>query len=99
MIAIVWEFVASQDSISDFRRVYGPNGDWAVLFRRFPGYEGTTLLQDEARPTRFLTVDRWTDAAAFRRMKEESQPEYARLDEECRTLTSSERELGVFEEV
>ena len=98
MIAVVWEFVVKQESIGDFRRIYGPDGDWAVLFRRYPGFEGTTLLQDEATATRFLTIDRWKDSGDFRRMKDESRQEYARLDEQCGALTVSEREIGVFEE-
>ena len=98
MIAIVWEFVVKEESIPAFRRVYGPSGDWAALFRQYPGFEGTTLLQDEARPERFFTIDRWKDAADFHRMKQQSRPEYSRLDEECRSLTLSEREIGLFEE-
>jgi heme-degrading monooxygenase HmoA len=98
MIAVVWEFVVREESIATFRRVYGPAGDWFALFRQYPGYEGTTLLQDGATPTRFLTIDRWKDSEDFRRMKDESRQEYARLDTECEALTVSERELGVFEE-
>lgn len=98
MIAVVWEFVVREDSVPAFHRAYGPDGDWAVLFRRYSGFQGTTLLQDEARPTRFLTIDRWQSAADFTRMKEEGRQQYFRLDEQCRSLTTSERELGVFEE-
>jgi quinol monooxygenase YgiN len=98
MIAVVWEFVVRAESIAAFRRVYRPAGDWVALFRQYPGYEGTTLLQDEAAATRFLTIDRWKDSGDFRRMKDEGGPEYARLDAECGALTVSERELGVFEE-
>jgi heme-degrading monooxygenase HmoA len=98
MIAIVWEFMVKEESIADFRRVYGPAGDWAALFRSYPGYEGTTLLQDDAKPTRFLTIDRWKNADHFQRMKDDSRRDYARLDEDCRSLTVTEREVGVFEE-
>jgi heme-degrading monooxygenase HmoA len=96
MIAIVWEFAVKPDAIPAFQRVYGPSGDWAALFRQYPGYEGTTLLQDSTRHTRFLTIDHWKDSALFEQMRLNSQHEYSRLDGMCADLTESERELGVF---
>ncbi len=96
MIAIVWEFVVKPESIPTFLQVYGPNGDWATLFRQYAGYEGTTLLQDSVANTRFLTIDAWKDVALFNQMRQSSQKEYSRLDSMCRALTVSERELGVF---
>jgi hypothetical protein len=97
MIAIVWEFVVKEESVPEFRRVYGPSGDWADLFRQYPGFAGTTLLQDRAARTRFLTIDHWQDAGQFNQMRERSQGEYARLDAACGALTVSEREVGVFD--
>ncbi len=96
MIAIVWEFVVKAESIPAFQQAYGAGGGWAALFQRYPGYEGTTLLQDRATKTRFLTIDYWTDAELFDQMRQESQPEYARLDARFSELTESEREVGVF---
>ena len=84
MIAIVWEFIVKDEAVSAFQLAYGPDGDWAALFRQHPGYEGTTLLQDATARGRFLTIDRW-----------ESE-EYSRLDAMFGELTVSERKLGVF---
>lgn len=77
-------------------RAYGPDGEWAALFRQHPGYEGTTLLQDTAARGRFLTVDRWQSEAHFDRMKRESHQEYSRLDTLFGEMTVSERKVGVF---
>jgi heme-degrading monooxygenase HmoA len=96
MIAIVWEFRVREESISAFQQAYGPSGDWAVLFRQYPGFQGTTLLQDSATSTRFLTIDHWTDREHFNVMRQGSRQEYSRLDDRCSELTVSERELGVF---
>jgi hypothetical protein len=30
----------------EFESRYGPEGDWAQLFRRAPGYHGSELLRD-----------------------------------------------------
>lgn len=96
MIVIVWEFVVKQECVPAFQQAYGTDGDWAALFRRYPGYAGTTLLRDSAAGTRFLTIDRWADAASFGEMRRSSRQEYSRLDGACSELTVSERELGVF---
>jgi hypothetical protein len=96
MIAIVWEFIVKEETVAEFQRAYGPDGDWAVLFRRYTGYAGTTLLQDAELRTRFLTIDRWESEALFDRMLGESRQEYLRLDSAFSELTVSERKLGVF---
>jgi heme-degrading monooxygenase HmoA len=96
MIAIVWEFVVKDEAMAAFERAYGPDGDWAALFRRHPGYRGTSLLRDTQAPARFLTIDRWDDAATFERMQAAAREEYARLDARFAEMTLSERRLGVF---
>jgi len=34
MIAIVWEFIVKEEAVSAFQRAYGPDGEWAALFRQ-----------------------------------------------------------------
>lgn len=96
MIAILWEFNVREESIAAFQQAYGPSGDWATLFRQYPGFRGTTLLQDHASPGRFLTIDHWIDLEHFSKMRDSAHQEYSRLDDRCGALTVSERELGVF---
>lgn len=96
MIAIVWEFIVRDEAVRPFERAYGPNGDWAVLFGQYPGYKGTTLLQDTTARGRFLTIDRWESEDLFEQMRRSSRQEYARLDAIFEDLTVSERRLGVF---
>jgi hypothetical protein len=96
MIEIVWEFIVKSEAIPQFRKAYGPDGDWAVLFGQHPGYRGTTLLQDTASERRFLTIDRWEAESQFDQMLRTGQQEYSRLDSICDELTLSERKLGVF---
>jgi heme-degrading monooxygenase HmoA len=96
MIAIVWEFIVNDEAVLAFQHAYGPEGDWAALFRKHPGYEGTTLLQDTMASGRFLTIDRWESESSFDRMHQTSRQEYSRLDGMLGELTVSERKLGVF---
>lgn len=96
-IRIIWEFIVRPESIAEFERRYGADGDWANLFRRHSGYQGTTLLRDAANPCRFVTIDEWQTGADFFRMRESAAVEYSLLDASCAALTESERELGTFE--
>lgn len=97
MIQIIWEFVARAGQSPEFERCYASDGPWAKLFRRAPGYRGTSLLRDADEPRRYLTIDRWENAAAQRAMRERWAEEYAALDLACEPLTESERRIGVFE--
>ena len=96
-VAFLWAFEVAAERARDFERVYGPDGDWARLFARAPGYLGTELLKDTLRSGRYLTIDRWSSAAAFDAFKQEWKAEYDALDRACEALTASETPLGAFE--
>ena len=98
MIAIVWEFFVKDEAIDACQRAYEHDGEWAELFRKYPGYQGTSLLQDTVSKGRFLTMDKWDNEASYERMLQSSQADYARLDEMFAALTVSERKLGAFAE-
>ena len=64
MHVIVWEFEARAGKEREFEKAYGAHGDWAMLFANCPDYRGTDLLKSITTRT-YLTIDRWTSAAAF----------------------------------
>lgn len=96
--ACVWAFQVAPAQRAAFERAYGPDGDWAVLFRRAEGYRGTWLLHDEAAPGRYLTVDRWQDAAAWQDFRTRFGEGYRELDAACAGLTLDEVSLGHYSE-
>lgn len=95
---IVWEFVAREGLVQEFERAYRPDGDWARLFRRAPGYLGTTLIRDLETPRRYLTVDRWVSRRAFEVFREVHAADYETLDRRLAVLTGGEHRVGIFEE-
>jgi hypothetical protein len=99
MVNFVWEFVVRADKVEEFENVYSDSGPWSDLFRRNDGFHGTVLLRDAEHVRRYLTVDRWFNAAAQREMRERFAKEYEELDRACDPLTESERRIGVFEEI
>ncbi len=95
----IWEFQVKPEARSQFESIYGPNGDWAQLFRRSPEYRETTLLQDPNRPGRYFTLDQWTSREALHQFKREHMADYAALDKKCEGLTDNELHVGDFEPV
>lgn len=96
--ATIWEFRVAPTARAEFERRYGRDGDWAALFRRSSEYVGTELWADIEEPGRYLTIDRWTSAEAYRQFRDEHAEEYAALDRACDALTLSELRLGELAE-
>ena len=94
---IVWEYEVRPDRVPAFVALYGPTGAWARLFSGATGYQGTTLYADTARPTHFVTFDRWASAAALEAFLATAREAYQRLDAQGAELTLRERRLGAFE--
>ena len=97
MFVVVWMFEAKAGAEEDFVRAYGPEGEWAKLFRRSAGFVDSALARDIGIARRFVTIDRWASRAAFDAFKAAAKPEYDALDARCRQLTRSERLIGHFE--
>ena len=95
--ATVWEFRVRSERREEFERHYGPEGSWFVLFRQAPGYLGTELLHDRSEPLRYLTIDRWASAEAYRAFRAEFARDYATLDAACEGLTTHEAALGEYD--
>jgi hypothetical protein len=55
MFLALWEFHVKPGCDERFESVYGPDGDWAQLFRRDPAYQRTLLLHDTFRDRTYLT--------------------------------------------
>ena len=97
MIETIWTYRVKQERCQEFERRYASDGDWAQLFGRAPGYQGTRLLRDPGEPERYATVDRWESQEALKGFKRRLAKEYEELDRLCGELTVSEEHVGVFE--
>ena len=97
MFEIVWEYEVRPEKVAAFEVLYGPEGDWARLFRRADGYVETRLYRDTARPMLYLTIDRWLSRAAFEAFIQTAGQAYTALDRRGDALTARERRVGAFE--
>lgn len=98
MYRIVWEFAVKPESILEFEEVYGPQGQWAVFFRRSPDYVSTELFRSTSDPARFVTLDAWRSRAAYEQFRKTYADDYAALDDWCERLIERERTLGVTDD-
>jgi heme-degrading monooxygenase HmoA len=98
LFSVMWEFVVLTEKIAVFENSYGPAGSWVSLFRKCPGFLGSSLLRDAENPLRYLTIDRWESAEHHAGMHREFATEYAALDRDCVALTETERCIGSFED-
>ena len=97
MFVRIWQFRVPPDRADEFREVYGPNGDWAMLFRREIGFLGTELLHSSEHPSIYLTLDTWESPEAWAAFLRAWGDDYVALDRRCDALTISEGEIGSFD--
>ncbi|PKM85276.1 MAG: hypothetical protein CVU86_03175 [Firmicutes bacterium HGW-Firmicutes-11] len=93
----LWKFKVLLGKETEFRRIYGPEGEWVQLFRQGAGYVQTLLLKDLDVPGAYTTVDMWQSEAAYKVFKEKFVAEFEILDKKCERLTESEELVGRFE--
>jgi heme-degrading monooxygenase HmoA len=96
-IQTIWEYKVKGDQLTQFQNAYGPNGDWARLFQKCPGFIKTELQRDIEDPNRFITIDYWQSYSAFSSIQNLIATEYKILDKLCEEYTLSENHIGIFE--
>lgn len=95
----VWRFRPLPNRIAAFEEAYGPEGEWARLFRSGDGFLGTTLLKSDGEPAEYLTLDRWVSPQAYEAFRRARDEEFTALDRRCEALTALEQEIGSYQEV
>jgi len=97
LFVTLWEFEVKPGSEKLFERIYGPDGEWAQLFRRDARYLGTRLLRDLGAERIYVTIDSWESRAAYEEFRQNFAAEYEELDRKCEGMTVSEKRLGECE--
>ena len=97
MYLVIWEYRVKREKLSEFEATYSPDGAWAKLFEKEPGYLGTTFLRDSRDPRRYLTIDRWSSQEAYENFLNKREKEYQALDADCEELTEHESALGKWD--
>jgi len=96
MFIIIWEFTVKPDQINVFEQAYGPQGEWAALFKQYPGFIKTELLKDAIVSGRYLTCDYWETEQDYQAFKNAQNGDYIILDKGFESLTMNEKFVGNF---
>ena len=96
---VVWEFHVRDGQEKTFENIYGPDGEWAKLFRQSPDYFGTELHRDAQNPSRYMTLDFWTTRVAYTEFRTHHAIDYEMLDSRCEELTERESAIGMFDRI
>jgi hypothetical protein len=93
---VVWEYQVKADCQAEFIQAYGPDGEWARLFRRSPEFIRVELLGSVGNASRFFTLDHWSSATAMDDFLAANATAYDVLDRRFSGLTVWERRIGGF---
>ena len=94
--AYMWEFDVKPDSVDEFVRLNGPDGEWAQLFSNADGYLKTEFHRDVNTQSRFVTVDYWESKTHVERFRRRCADAFEKIDRKGEALTTSERPVGEF---
>ncbi len=96
MYVIVWEFQAKPGLEKAFEQAYGGDGIWARFFSRSEGFLEAVLLRCHESKGRYLTIDKWDSREAYLNFRKRWSSEYETIDQQCESLTQSERKIGEY---
>ena len=97
MFLALWEYEVKLGSEKEYEKVYGPEGDWARLFRRDARYRGTRLLRDAEGERAYVTMDFWETQVAYEEFLKKHKDEYEQIERIGEGLTLKEKRVGWFE--
>lgn len=92
----IWEYLVKKECLEEFKKAYGPTGDWVQLFKKGIGYNFTELHEDVSNPQRFITVDFWDSKTDRDNFRNQFSKEFIALDKRCENFTAQEKLIGDF---
>jgi hypothetical protein len=96
MIAIMWQFDVKAGCEKAFEEMYGADGGWTLLNRPTRSYLGTSFLRDQARPSRYMVIEYWSEMVVYEQHRAYRSDVIASLEEQRERLIDSMEPLGVF---
>ena len=96
MIAIMWQFDVKAGREDEFEQLYGVDGPWTAMNRHTRSYIGTSFLQDQNRPARYVVIEYWSEMLVAEQSKGTRKAAQAALDARRDELVASVEPLGVF---
>ena len=96
MIAIMWQFEVKAGKEKEFEALYGAHGDWTTLNRPTRSYLGTSFLRDQARPSRYMVIEYWSEMLVYEQHRAYRSDMIESIEQRRAELIDAVEPLGVF---
>lgn len=96
MIAIMWQFEVKDGREDEFEQLYGADGPWTALNRQTRSYLGSSFLRDQARTSRYILTEYWSEMLVSEPNRGVRASAMAVIEASRKALIESVEPLGVF---
>lgn len=91
----IWRYKIKPEKRSEFEKLYGQNGEWVKLFKKYPDYIKTELIKN-LNNNHYITLDYWNSKESYYKFKEAAKKEFIEIDSQGEELTIEEKHIGEF---
>ena len=95
MFVVIWQFEVTEENQRGFEAAYGPEGEWAQLFRSSPITVGPNCCATPMFRT-YVTIDRWASEDAFRAFRKEHDAGLREDGPSLRRAHRQETRIGAY---
>ena len=96
MIAIMWQFDVRAGREAEFEQLYGADGAWTAMNRHTRSYLGSSFLNDQNRPSRYMVIEYWSEMLVSEPARGARSIAVAEFEEKRTALVETVEPMGVF---
>src|SRR3954471_23953158 len=96
MIAIMWQFDVKTGREAEFEELYGADGAWTAMNRHTRSYLGTSFLNDQNLPSRYIVIEYWSEMLVSEPARGVRSAAAAAFEAKRTELIQSVEPMGVF---
>src|SRR3954468_2735897 len=96
MIAIMWKFEVKDRRETEFEELYGADGAWRAMNRHTRSYLGSSFLNDQNRPLRYIVIEYWSEMLVSEPVRAARSIAAEEFEAKRTALVESVEPMGVF---
>ena len=96
MIAIMWQFEVKPGRETEFEQLYGADGAWTAMNRHTRSYLGSSFLNDQNRPLRYIVIEYWSEMLISEPARGVRSTALAEFEMKRTALVESVEPMGIF---
>jgi len=92
----MWQFDVKKGREQEFESLYGADGDWTALNRQTRSYLGSSFLNDQNSPTRYLLIEYWSEMLVYEQHRASRSAVIESIEERRAALVEAMEPLGIY---